>query len=155
MSLLFDVSPDDDSGRRKRARNGRMPVSINTEPEKTLSYIGQTPALPVRPVGKADDMFDCACGARCHDILREDGRDWYVECCFCGTCEWVDAVPGHLQPAEAEFIFRDGRFAGMTLPQAASQPRGLDYIKVSAESHKRPAVRDACKTYLDRQACAR
>lgn len=155
MSLLFDVSPDENTGGRKRARNGRRASVEKTEPEKPPSYIGQSPVRAVLPIGRADDLFDCACGARCHDILREEGHDWYVSCCFCGTSEWVDAVPGHLQPKEAEFVFRDGRFAGMTLPETAMQPRGMDYITLSAQHHKRPAVRDACKTYLDRLGAAR
>jgi len=150
MSLLFDVSPDEPTRTSRRAKAGGSVSEV--VPKKDLSYIGQLPARTILPIGKADDLFDCGdgrCGARCHDILHEHKGEWYVTCCFCGTAMWVKAVAGHLKPREGEFVFRDGRFAGMTVSEAACQPRGEDYIKWCAANHPRDAVRSACKKHMD------
>ena len=158
MSLLFNISPDEPQRKRARAQLAGAHKIETEKPKKPPIYIREKAVRAVQPLGRADDMFDCgdgACGARCHDILQEDGGQWYVECCFCGTAVWVDAVAGHLQPKPVEFTFRDGRFEGLTLSEAEGQPHGLDYIRVCADKHKRQAVRDACRTYLDRAGTSR
>jgi len=159
MSQLFEFKPETapEDGRRARKSSARAQLAAAHQnesaiPEKPFSYIGQLPAKAILPIGKADDLFDCGdgrCGARCHDILHEHKGEWYVTCCFCGTAMWVKAVAGHLKPREAEFVFRDGRFAGMTLSEAACQPRGEDYIAWCAANHQRDAVRSACKKHMD------
>jgi hypothetical protein len=159
MSQLFEYRPEtapEDRARtgsqRARARLAAAHPNESAPPEKTFSYLGKLPVKAILPIGKADDLFDCGdgrCGARCHDILHEHKGEWYVACCFCGTAMWVKAVAGHLKPREAEFVFRDGRFAGMTVFEAASQPRGEDYIKWCATNHQRDAVRSACKKHMD------
>lgn len=103
-------------------------------------------------LGKIDDVHACAdasCGATAMDVIQEDGLHWRVECAFCGTGQRVQAIRGHLQPREAEFRFTDGRFAGMTPAEAAAQPNGMIYLNWAARSHRRPAVRDACRSHLD------
>jgi hypothetical protein len=103
-------------------------------------------------IGTFDGVTPCVdtrCGSECLDILREmRGGKWIVECAVCGTGFETRAVPGHLAPHATEFTFWDGRFAGLTLDQTALETRGLDYIKDTAREHKRPAVREACKTWL-------
>jgi hypothetical protein len=153
MNHLFDISPDEPT-RKRGSRKPTGAVFSTSEPvaEKTFSYLGKLPVKAILPIGRADDLFDCGdgrYGARCHDILHEHKGEWYVECCFCGTAMWVKAVAGHLKPREAEFVFRDGRFAGMTVFEAACQPRGEDYIAWCAANHKRDAVRAACKKHMD------
>jgi hypothetical protein len=96
------------------------------------------------------DCADAACGTQCHDILHEDGGEWYLSCSFCGTSQWVKAIKGHLKPRDQEFVLRDGRFAGLTLPEVERQPRGLDYLKWAAESHPRPMVKTECQRHLDK-----
>lgn len=159
MSLLFDVFPENPTRKRGPQKRAGAPQGVSeATSEKTLSYIENCPTRPIPLLGTIDHTYDCAdgaCGAQCHDILHEEGGEWYLSCAFCGTGQWAKAISGHLQPKEAEFVFRDGRFAGMTLPEAAMQPRGMDYIALSAQSHKRPAVREACKTYLDHVGTAR
>lgn len=156
MTMLFDTSPEEVPDRKKKARARALaaphqqPVS---EPEKTPSFIGQTPRRAILPIGKIDDTFECVdprCGTACHDILHEDGGEWLLGCCFCNCTQWVRAIPGYLQPKEAEFVFRDGRFAGLTLDEASREPRGPDYIAWAAKEHKRPAVKAACQSWLDR-----
>jgi len=165
MSQLFDYKPETapEDGKRSRTNSARARLAAahkndHEPPEKTFSYIGQLPARAIQPIGRADDLFDCGdgrCGARCHDILQDDRGMWYVACCFCGTAMWVKAVAGQLNPREAEFVFRDGRFAGMTVSEAACQPRGEDYIAWCAANHQRDAVRSACKKHMDDRKTAR
>jgi hypothetical protein len=154
MSLLFDVSPENPTRKRAPQKRTGAPQSVSeTVSEKTPSYIGNCPTRQIPVIGTIDHTYDCAdgaCGTQCHDIVHEAGGEWYLTCAFCGTSQWAKAIKGHLQPKAAEFVFRDGRFAGMTLPEAAAQPRGLDYIAMTAKSHKRPAVREACQAHLDR-----
>lgn len=108
-------------------------------------------------LGKIDDVHTCAddaCGSMAMDILDEDGLHWRVACAVCGTGQRVQGIRGHLKPRESEFRFSDGRFEGMTPAEAAGKPNGMIYLNWAARSHKRPAVRDACRTYLDAQKSA-
>lgn len=159
MTLLFDVSPDEPTRKRGSAKRTGAPQPVSeTEPKKAPIYIGESPARPILPIGTIDHTYDCAdaaCGTQCHDILHEDGGEWYLVCAFCGTGQWVKAIKGHLKPQDRDFVLRDGRFAGLTLPEVERQPRGADYLKWAAESHPRPTVREACKKHLDRTVGAR
>lgn len=153
MSLLFELPPEDRPKKRlPRARVAAVPeIQLKPGPIKTV----ERPALPI---GSIDHTFECgdgACGATFHDILQEDGRHWYISCGFCGTSQWVTGIDGHLKPLKEEFIFSDGLFAGHTISEAAKQKHGIEYLSWAAESHKRPAVREACKTYLDHVGTAR
>lgn len=101
---------------------------------------------------KIDDKYTCAdeaCRASAMDIVAEDGLHWIVQCAFCGTGQRVLGIRGHIKPKDAEFRFSDGRFEGMTPAEASAHPHGMIYLNWAAHSHKRPAVRAACKTYLD------
>lgn len=153
MTLLFDVSPDEPTRKRgSHKKSNARPTAQEKEPEKTPIYIGELPARPILPIGMIDHTYDCAdgrCGTQCHDILHEESGDWYLSCVFCGTGQWVKAIKGHLKPQDRTFVLRDGRFAGLTLPEVEKQPRGMDYLKWAAESHPRPTVREACKKHLD------
>lgn len=147
MSLLFDTSPDEPQ--RRRGRKAAPPVTETPEPQKPLIYIGE--AVPA--LGRLDGVVACLdqnCRAECHDITDEDRGQWRLECCFCGTGQWVPVVKGHLPPpAEgADFMLRGGRFDGQTLGEAARSSRGRDYIAWAAKEHPRPAVKKACETYL-------
>jgi hypothetical protein len=152
MSLLFDVSPDEPTRKRARARKAVPPPVEISEPEKSLSFIGESPARAILPIGTIDHTYDCAdaaCGTQCHDILHEEHGEWYLVCAFCGTGQWVKAIKGQLKPREQEFVLRDGRFAGLTLAEVEKRPRGMDYIQWAAQSHPRQAVKDQCKKHLD------
>ena len=159
MNLLFDVSPDEPTRKRGGQKRTGAPQTVpEKEPEKKPFFIGELPTRPILPIGTIDHTYECAdgrCGAECHDILHEDSGQWYLSCAFCGTGQWVKAIKGHLQAREGEFVLRDGRFAGLTLPEVEKQPRGLDYLRWAAESHPRPTVKEECKRYLDTIAHAR
>lgn len=156
MSTLFDTSPLEPVDKpkvRARVPNPRArvlvgPPQADDAPEKSRSFIGQvTP-----PLGRLDEGVVCidqTCQASAMDIWEEDGWQWYVECAFCGTGQWVRAIKGHLKPREQEFVFNDGRFAGKTVSQAFGMPRGQDYVEWAAKSHTRQAVRAACQRHLD------
>ena len=153
MTLLFDVSPDEPTRKRgSQKRTGAPQGVLEKESEKKPFFIGESPAHPILPIGTIDHTYECAdgrCGAECHDIIQEDSGQWYLSCAFCGTSQWVKAIKGHLQPQEGNFVLRDGRFAGLTLPAVERQPRGLDYLRWAAASHPRPTVKEECKKHLD------
>lgn len=147
MSLLFDTSPQEPEKKRpkKRAAEPAPPAPA------AAAYV--PPAVAVQPLGRLDGGVACldqSCQARCHDILDEVRGQWLLECCFCGTGQWVPVVRGHLPPpAEGgDFVLRGGRFDGQTLSQASRSARGMDYIRWAAAEHPRPAVKKACETYL-------
>lgn len=143
MSLLFEITPEEPSKRRK-ARRPEPAAQALPEPAAA------TVSLPTEILGKIDDHYEChRCGGRCHDILLEDAKDWFVACAFCGLMSWEKAVKGHLKPKAKEFVFADGRFAGRTVAEAAAEPNGMEYLRWAAGSHKRPTVREVCKNHLD------
>jgi hypothetical protein len=147
VSLLFDTSSDEPQ--KRRARKSVPPPAETPAPQKPFIYIGEAPA----PLGRLDDGVACLdqnCQAQCHDILDEDRGQWRLECCFCGTSQWVPVIKGHLPPpAEgADFVLRGGRFDGQTLGEVARSSRGKDYIAWAAKEHPRPTVKKACQTYL-------
>lgn len=152
MSLLFDTSADEPQ-RQKKAR--RPPVA--EEPAAAEVFV---PAALVAPLGRLDEgvaCLDTSCQAECHDILNEDCGQWRLECCFCGTAQWIPVIRGHLPPpAEgADFVFRGGRFDGQTIAKASRSSRGLDYIRWAAGEHTKPAVKKACETWLASMSAGR
>ncbi len=158
MDTLFDVSPDEPVRSKGKRPARAQPVAPAQEPEKSVLLRTFQQDRAILPIGTLDHTYDCAdgrCGTQCHDILHEDGGEWYVSCVFCHTGQWVKAIKGHLKPRGQEFVLRDGRFAGLTLPEVEKQPRGLDYLKWAAESHPRPTVKDACQRHLDKTSSAR
>ena len=157
MSTLFDISPEEPTKKRARAK-GRTPPATHVVVEKTPSFIGQSPPRAIKALGRLDHTHECAderCRGSAHDILHEDGGQWLIQCCFCLTCQWVPVIEGHLEPKSTEFQFRDGRFAGMTIDEAVALPRGLDYVLWAAKEHKRPAVKTACETWLAKNQSSR
>ena len=160
MSLLFDVSPED--APRKRARK-TIKIARNDPPREQNRAIYKGESAPAA-LGTLDEptCLDQRCQGTAHDILIEDRVEidgkprqaWLIECCFCGTKQWVPVVKGHLKPQEKPFAFNDGRFAGMTVAKAFAEPRGEDYVRWAAKEHKRPAVREACQRHLDSLAAS-
>jgi hypothetical protein len=146
VTTLFDVSPEEPT-RSRKARQARAAVLDADKTPSTSPYIGK---VTLEALGKYDDEVcaDEACRGTAHDIIDEHRGQWLLECCFCGTGQWVPAVVGHLKPRQEEFRFRDGRFAGLTIAEASREPRGPDYLKWAAESHPRPMVREAVKTWI-------
>lgn len=157
MTLLFDVSPTDDPERKKsKSRRRADGASEKVESPKKRLFTRESPSSAI--LGRINDTFDCgdgACNSQCHDILVEDRGEWRIACAFCGTAQWVDAIPGHLKPREQEFVLHEGRFAGMTFAEIERHPRGSDYITWAAASHPKQIVRDAAKKHLDRHKVTR
>jgi hypothetical protein len=162
MSTLFDVSPDEPTRNRRPKKPKAEPAAVvaAASPSTATVVPAAAPAL-----GRLDEGVECIdqnCQGTAHDIIEEGQHDlsglgamepaWLVECCFCGCARWTRPIKGHLKPVEKAFLFRDGRFAGMTPAQAALQPRGLDYLRWAAQSHPRPTVREACGKHLDRMS---
>jgi hypothetical protein len=151
--MLFDTSPIDDpeSSPKKKGRKNTAPVHA-PEPEPPQPVGDALAALLARPAvirGRLDNVVECyRCLASCMDIVEEDGREWQIECCFCGLKQWHPSVAGHLKPKEKGFVFNDGRFAGKTVEEALDLHRGRDYVEWAAKEHKRPSVREACEKFL-------
>lgn len=157
MNLLFDISPTDGDGKKKRAK--RPDAVVDKEPAFRHEPATYKSALP-RIIRKVDGVFDCACGTQCHDVVSEEPGYWYLICAFCGTGQWVEAMPEEVKPEEppADGVFRfiAGRFPGMTLDEVFGVKDGPEYLEWVVNNKKQPeAVRDACKTYLDRLGAAR
>lgn len=149
MKMLFDIYPEEPQrSRPRRAQKVDGPKKPKAEePKKPLLYREKA----LRPIGKLDGIHECLdqnCQAQAHDILHEDRGEWLIQCCFCHTAQWVPVIAGHLSPRQEGFVFRDGRFAGMPIDEAATHPRGVDYIQWAAKEHDRPAVRAACEIWL-------
>ena len=157
MSLLFDTSPQEPERKKPKKRAGE-PATVK-EPAAAPMPL-PLPAVAIPPLGRLDEgvaCLDTSCQAECHDIVEEIKGQWRLECCFCGTGQWVPVIRGHLPPAAegGDFVFRGGRFDGQTIAEASRSARGLDYIKWAAAEHPRPAVKKACETYLASVALSR
>lgn len=111
-------------------------------------------------IGKADGIFACEngdCGCTAHDVIDEYKGIWLVECFVCGTKVRMPAVKGVSvsKKAGSDFVFRDGRFAGIEISEVASLEVGMEYLKWAAEEHPRNFVKEACRSWLDSQKVAR
>lgn len=154
MSTLFDITSDEPEKKRGARAKGRTPSEPDYVSQKTPFIYRKTAEI----IAQVDDHFTCAdesCAAWSHDIVEEDGAEWAIECAICGTGQRVRAIKGHLKPKPQEFAFRDGRFEGQTISQAATHPRGMDYLRWAAEGHPRQTVRDEVKTWLGKNADGR
>jgi len=147
MSLLFDTTPEEPTKKKTKKPKATQPAVAIAKPATRA-----TPAAVAAALGRLDDGVSCAdecCQSQCHDITEEDRGQWRLECCFCGTGQWVAVIKGHLKEKPVEFTFRDGRFAGQTIAEAATHQRGMDYLTWAAAEHPRQAVRESVKTWLD------
>lgn len=147
--MLFDTNPIEDQDlspkRKTRKRQAAQAAADASSRPSAPSVAYVTPPA----LGRLDGLLDChRCFAACMDICDEAGAEWLVECCFCGLKQWTAGVKGHLKPRAEVFVFRDGRFAGRSIEEAAAEPRGMDYIAWAAKEHKRQSVREACEKYL-------
>lgn len=148
--LLFDTSPTEDAPRRRKSRKpapAAAPAPAARE-EPATSYATTT------AIGRVDGEVACVddqCGAECHDIIATEKGRWLLECCFCGTGQWISALDGRLDDpvtvpvAAGEFVWpEDGsRFAGMTLGEMKPE-----VIAWAAKHEANETVRAACETWL-------
>lgn len=151
MNFLFDVSPTEPQRRKSRKRAAEQPV----ESEKP-SFVPKPKSSGIhRVLGKLDHTYQCldqTCQATCNDIWDEHDGYWYIECCFCGTGQYVPALIDDVEAEEQEDVFRfpaGGReeFVGMTLDEV-STAGGDYYIEWAAGRCKDMAIREAAKTWL-------
>lgn len=162
MSLLFDTSPSEDGKQRRKPRRRQGPEPIQSEVEPSVSI----PAFvaPKRTLGAVDEGVACAdesCGAACHDIVEADRGWWNLECCFCGTGQWIKAIDNRLdakketpkRDASEVFVFPEGqRFGGKTINEVfAVKP---EHVRWAAQFEQDSAVRKACQTWLDAREAA-
>lgn len=150
MNYLFDISPTEvpDQKRKPAKKRAEKPaetaVLVVAQPRKRGSEI----------IGRSVDHYTCAdesCQSAQFDILDDWKGEWFVECMICGVGQYVASVPGVLKtPDEAgEFVFADGIYEGRKMSDVAGESQGCVYIKWAAKSHKREAVRIACKKWID------
>jgi len=163
MSTLFDVGAEESPKKKKRAKRPEEPA-VAVQAERTVAPPGV--AGDVAPIlGRIDDVAcaDEICGAEAHDFIErgwaeidDSGRKkpaWRIECCFCGTGQWVAAREEQTEKEDkkpsGEFVFAAGRYPGMTVAEAAAQPGAIEYLKWAAANHKELEVRQAVRTWLD------
>jgi hypothetical protein len=155
MSLLFDTSPQEDAPKRKGRRKTASPAV--EEPSVSLPV-----TCHFRPIiGRVDEgvaCIDSRCRAECHDITdtrpEKKGIHWLLECCFCGTGQWIPAIDGRLDEpappvsdAAGEFVFPEGqRGAGCTV--AEYYGKSPDYVRWASNNEPNEEIRKACQTYL-------
>jgi len=154
MSLLFDISTQDEP--RKKKRGKKKPPAQGVREES--SYVAPARKVPARALlGRLDGEVACIdenCLAEAHDITDEDGGWWWLECCFCGTGQWVPALktkPNKTEkPASGEFRFPDGtRYAGLTVAEVVEQDAGCrEWMVWAAKKGPDEATKKACETYL-------
>lgn len=151
MSLLFDTSPQEDAPKRK----GRRKAAASAAEEPSVSVPVTCHFRPI--IGRVDEgvaCIDSRCQAECHDITDEHRGQWLLECCFCGTGQWIPAIDGRLgepappaSTAAGEFVFPEGqRGAGCTV--AAYYEKSPDYVRWAAANEANEEIRKACETYL-------
>lgn len=149
MSLLFDTSPLEDTGKRrkKKAAPGvaAPPVMASLPPIAS-------PAAHRSILGRLDEDIACmdeSCGGGCHDITASERGQWLLECLFCGTGQWIPAFDNRLDAQDAagpvEFVWpEDGsRFAGK--PLAEIDQRVLAW---AAKHEANEGIRAACETWI-------
>lgn len=146
-TLLFDTSEEVAKTKKKPRRDEPDALPATPAPATTVAVAAQ-PAI-----GTADDLFVCVdsrCKSGGFDVLAEDRGNWFIECIFCGTGQWVRKPRTTHQGESSQEVFRflGGKHPGKTIDEVAAEPHGLDYIRWAAADHKRQAVKDACKTWL-------
>jgi len=146
MSLLFEISPDDDDGKRKSRRRATAVVVV-AEAEPAM----QAPVEPRSIIGRVDGGVECADEACCstiYDIIDNDRGWWLLECWFCGTGQWIEAIDGRLDaPVRAASQFewpQDGsRFAGKPFAELPAR-----VIEWAAKNDENENTRKACETWI-------
>lgn len=143
--LLFDISPEEvplEKKRRSRKPAEKPPAPVEAQPEPAKQQ-------SLKAIGRLDGVHRCdnpQCRGSAHDILYEHHGEWLIQCCFCNWTQWVEVIESHIKD---DYRLSAGVFAGMTLKEVAEQKDGLQYIKLSAKSHKQKRVRDECSAWLD------
>jgi hypothetical protein len=151
MILLFDISPTDDPQPKKAKKAA---VAKPVEAAKAVVVIARPIHRDTGLLGRLDDEVACLnqeCQGYCHDVTHKHPDQWRIECCYCGTGQWVEPLdePDVDTPEATEcFTFPDGRFGGMSLDEATSQQRWPEYCKYAAKNHSDPAVRETCRKWL-------
>lgn len=153
MNYLFDVSPTEVPDAKSKRSKSRKTQPSEAEPKAATVVSARFRNETI--IGRSEGHCQCAdesCKSTQFDILDDWRGEWFVECMLCGTGQYVTAVPGVIQTPDdaAEFVFADGRFEGLSMAQVAAAEHGQRYIEWAAASHKREAVRVACKKWIDR-----
>lgn len=107
-----------------------------------------------RALATVDGIVECGdtgCDCTAHDVIDEYRGIWLLECFLCGTKQRLPAIKGVsiTKSQDKEFVFRDGRFSGMTISQVAAEDVGREYIEWAAKEHPRQFVKSACQKWLD------
>ncbi len=159
MSLLFDISPTDEPQKKTSRKPRKTRVSQESVDNSAVDLrLGSAVFL-----GRLDGDVECvskSCRGTAHDVTNNGKNGWRVECCFCGTGQWIEAPACDADESATEslcagdgdgdgvFRFPDGRFAGMTIEDASKHPRWREYCAFAAAHHENRSVSDTCKTWL-------
>lgn len=77
-------------------------------------------------------ILDHAPCKRCRGSVVEPVSDGLAACCYCGLLVRVRGAM--VDPPAGDWKLPAGRFAGMTLAEAAEQPNGRRYLEVLRDS---------------------
>ena len=151
MNFLFDTSPQKNSAKRRKLRQQSTPLV--DQPTIAMPKTFHFRLI----IGRVDDGVACvdqSCLAECHDITDDHAGQWRLECCFCGTGQWIPAIDGRLdeqkKPQAAsggEFVFPEGqRGAGCTV--AEYYEKSPNYVCWAAVNEPNEGTRKACEKWL-------
>jgi hypothetical protein len=150
--LLFDVSPIEEEGGKKKKKTARP----KAEPATHIALIVEEPSANY--LASIDGHYACErCGTTVLDLVdtrkTDLGQKWLVQCgWYCGLLMLVDPVPGLLDKEDRKqadvFRMRGGRFDGKSLAEIDAEG-GRWYIELLVSGSKRSAVQEAAKKYLD------
>jgi hypothetical protein len=151
MRLLFDTSPTEETGKVRKKRIAPRPAAVATPAAENAPKIF---SVPTRIMGRVDGEVAGVClncEAQCHDIIANEKGRWFLECCLCGTGQWILAIDDRLDEPEPEpggsgvFAWpEDGsRFSGKSLDEIKPE-----IISWAAENEPNESVKKACQEYL-------
>jgi hypothetical protein len=147
--LLFDVSPEETSRKKKKGRKKAAPAAVVAEPA------AEPAAAPDRFLVTSLDVVpcpQCGCPGDLVEVVKSKGSPrWLMQCGWWCLIEWIaEPVEGILEsrPAAAacgDFVIPSGSHAGERISEIPPS-----HLKVYLND-RRTAVREAVTAWLDSQ----
>lgn len=142
--LLFDISPEEPEKKRKGGK--KKATAPPPAPPAAVTEVFDPP--PALGVVRGEQCENPSCGGAFHDVIEKSKAGMKIQCAYCGWIKTVYGAEASVQE-EGEFVFRKGRFSGMTLAQTAKVEGSEAYIRWAADGHEDESVRKACRLWLD------
>jgi hypothetical protein len=131
MTMLFNVSPDERDGQKKKAKRRSKPADQQRTDAESLPPLRNIIAeIPDGFLSELDGQAPCPrCGETLTDLIRVEMKrgelQWLVQCGWgCHLFYWVDPIPGisimgekETKRNKGEFRVQVGEWTGMTLDE--------------------------------------